>query len=527
MVYYPSCRTRDIWAQQLEKEFDAFLGKLPRDVDRARALESLAEALDTVLRMECERLPPTPGRGQFGQGEKAEYGVLPLIPLALTVAPVIAEKVAPVIAEKLAGVFTGAEFSQIGALLRTVAPIIGKAVAKEVTPIIVQKVFGSVGPGASFQQLPGVQKVFDSRILLVLMTKDIPSLEEIAQEVPQDVRLTEREKDLLRRLIERQIEQVRSAPLEFGQVGREVGAAVGGPAAAAAVTAAGAPGLTPVVAPIGAAVGAEVGARVQREAERRSQRYGALAEFSAIFRGREAATNLARTYQSNGISSFVYFDPVAFTPAPVTEVRRVPIFDPETGELLEEMEARPVPVPEIDPETGQPRRGVWRVEIGIPTEAERELVRVGKIRVVPPGEKVPADPRRQIFLEFPPAPVAVMGAILERPTLLDALVDSEFGAILVAGAAEKAPCDCVSLPPEGKLLCTREGAIGSLSQVQVQRNCSEIRPAADGRLARAQALREGQAVCGALVEGIADIGERFATRFTCLQELLAGRGISS
>lgn len=437
--------------------------------------------------------------------------MLPLIPLALAVAPVIAEKVAPVIAEKVAGVFkqqidTGAEFSQIGALLRTVAPIIGKAVAKEVTPIIAQKVFGSVGPGASFQQFPG-EKVFDSRVLLVLMTKDIPSLEEIAQEVPQDVRLTEREKDLLRRLIERQIEQVRSAPLEFGQVG-QTGSSFG---------------VLPLLA-VAAPVLREVAPVVIREV---AKRFGALAEFSAIFRGREAATNLARTYQSNGISSFVYFDPVAFTPAPVTEVRRVPIFDPETGELLEEMEARPVPVPEIDPETGQPRRGVWRVEIGIPTEAERELVRVGKIRVVPPGEKVPADPRRQIFLEFPPAPVTVMGAILERPTLLDALVDSEFGAILVAGAAAQAPCDCVSLPPEGKLLCTREGAIGSLSQVQVQRNCSEIRPAADGRLARAQALREGQAVCGALVEGIADIGERFATRFTCLQELLAGRGISS
>lgn len=129
MVHLPSCLNQNSWAILLERELTEVFGTRPKDPSRARQIESLAEALDLVLRMECEPIAGVPS-----------------------------------------------------------------------VPVL----------GASFQQLPGVQKVFDSRVLLALMTKDIPGLEAMAQEIPEDIRLTDQEKDLLRRLIEVRMEEVRS-----------------------------------------------------------------------------------------------------------------------------------------------------------------------------------------------------------------------------------------------------------------------------------------------------------------------------
>ena len=316
--------------------------------------------------------------------------------------------------------------------------------------------------------------------------------------------------------------QIRMLPLPMPSMFAqgEVGAAIGGVVAPALVTAALAPTpaapLIPIAAPLAAAAGAEAGRRVETQVLPAAGQaiggalgfsrgeYGALAQYGAVFTGREKASHLARTYQAGGIPSFVYFDP------------SVPQVDVEASRKAG------VTVQKFDPETKQPILGMWRVEIGEPSPQERLLAR--EIRVIHPSAEIPLDPKHRIFLEFPPA--REFGAILERPTLLDALVDAErgeMGGFVTPAAAPKAPCDCASLPG-GKALCTREGVIGILSQVQVRDLCSEIRPKADGRVARAQALREAQSICGTLVEGIPDTGQRFGARFACLSEVLQGRG---
>ncbi len=320
----------------------------------------------------------------------------------------------------------------------------------------------------------------------------------------------------------------------FGGLGAQVGGVAGGLAAGAAVTAAGAPELAPIAAPIGAAAGAEAGKLVETQVvpavskafgdmDRRA-RYGALTEYGALFLGRESATNLARLYQKEGVPAFVYFDPAACRPIPTRQmlerfreeakerfaVERTPEEIAEAAEAEAAAaagEERPVLGPVATQECG-----MWRVEVGEPSPIERSLA--PEVHVVHPGARVPSDPRRRFFLEFPTQ--GGFGAMADRPSLLDALVD--FGAILIPGGAPQSPCDCVALP-SGKELCTREGAIGILSQDQVKTSCSEIRVVANGRVERAQKLHEAQELCTSMI-GDLPRGERFGARFTCLSELL-------
>lgn len=285
--------------------------------------------------------------------------------------------------------------------------------------------------------------------------------------------------------------------LTFGQGPKpgELGRAVGAAGATAAVTAAGAPILIPVAAPIGAAVGeaaeTEVRKRVDSGRSSRMSRWGQMAEYGAVFAGREAASNLARLYQVNGFPSFVVFNPSRYT---------------------------------FDPLTKAPVKGAWVVEIGEPADFEKADKKVAPI---PIGEKLPPDPKKEILLEFPAAIAEVAFSQMERPTLLDVLVESEFGASFLPGAAEKAPCECAENPRTKKLTCNREGATGSLKQEQIPTRCSTVEVTrTDGRIRRHEALREAQAICGELVKDIQDPGERQGQRITCLTQSLTARGIA-
>lgn len=281
----------------------------------------------------------------------------------------------------------------------------------------------------------------------------------------------------------------------YGQgLGEQVGGAAGGLAAGAAVSAIGAPYLAPIVAPLGAAAGAQAGKYVETtavpaaagaigRATRRSM-YGDIVEYGAAFApsNREAAVSLAETYQAAGQSSFVFFDPV---------------------------------------------KDRWIVEVGEPTQTERDLIGKDRVRVVHPGTQPPRDPTHRYFLMYTTdGEREGFGAM--RPTMLDAVIGMdrpEYGAIILRRAAEKDVCTCATTP-EGKQLCTRPGAIGLLSQVQVTQNCSEIIPAADGRLRRAEALRVAQSICGTQVTAsdYPDPGERVAARISCLRTVLPTLG---
>jgi hypothetical protein len=177
--------------------------------------------------------------------------------------------------------------------------------------------------------------------------------------------------------------------------------------------------------------------------------------------------------------------------------------------------------------------------VGEPTDTERSFIGQGRVHVIQPSPTPPRNPRtgertdipedreRRLFLLFPGLEErGEFGAM--RPTILDAIVGmdrSEYGAILLARAPEKAPCTCATTL-EGKRLCTRSGAIGMLSQLQVERNCSEIIPAADGRLERVTALRVAQSICGAQVTAAEhpDPAERMAARIACLRVVIPSVG---
>lgn len=116
------------------------------------------------------------------------------------------------------------------------------------------------------------------------------------------------------------------------------------------------------------------------------------------------------------------------------------------------------------------------------------------------------------------------GAMIDRPTILDAAM-GEYGAAFMPGAAEKAECNCVEIPEKkpgagAKLLCTRPGAVGILSQQQVRTSCSETKMMSNGRLARVEKLREAQVICNDQVKGEEDRGTKFAKRFECLRSML-------
>lgn len=201
-------------------------------------------------------------------------------------------------------------------------------------------------------------------------------------------------------------------------------------------------------------------------------------------------------------------------------------------------------IPELDPTTGQPVRGMWIVEVGEPTDTERELFAAGGLAIVrprtvfvgepPPEQKPPKDPKRTKLLFFPPRslPAAVAGEIEagrmefgsgdDRPNLLDAVVEPAvivFGGRLT-GSPEPAPCDCATIPETGKKLCTRPGVLGMLNPQQVATLCSEFRDKPNGRVDRARALRDAQEVCGILVKNIADGADRMGARIDCLRETL-------
>jgi hypothetical protein len=293
----------------------------------------------------------------------------------------------------------------------------------------------------------------------------------------------------------------------YGQgLGERVGGAAGGVAATAALTALGVPELAPVVAPAAVAAGAHAGKYMETTAvpaaagaigrATRRQIYGDIVEYGAAFtpEKRRAAIELAETYQAAGQSAFLFFDPA---------------------------------------------KDRWVVEVGEPTDTERSFIGQGRVHVIQPSPTPPRNPRtgertdipedreRRLFLLFPGLEErGEFGAM--RPTILDAIVGmdrSEYGAILLARAPEKAPCTCATTL-EGKRLCTRSGAIGMLSQLQVERNCSEIIPAADGRLERVTALRVAQSICGAQVTAAEhpDPAERMAARIACLRVVIPSVG---
>ena len=452
-----SCETRDEWLRTLEESLGMVMKTGPTGVtSTARTIESLAEALEIIQKMPC---------GKFGTTSFGEYPVRKPVPLGTRTLKEIEEfyrgRTLQEICEEAARLFAEGYDANLR-ILRAKYPDLVKEFEDQRQAVIDRARQDCVQTGGKI----------------------------VSMQLPM-----------------------------FAQ--GEVGAAIGGVVAPALVTAALAPTpaapLIPIAAPLAAAAGAEAGRRVETQvipaagqaigAALGSLRgeYGALAQYGAVFTGREKASHLARTYQAGGIPSFVYFDP------------SVPQVDVEASRKAG------VTVQKFDPETKQPILGMWRVEIGEPSPPERALAR--EIRVIHPSAEIPLDPKHRIFLEFPPA--REFGAIVERPTLLDALVDAErgeMGGFVTPAAAPKAPCDCASLPG-GKELCTREGVIGILSQVQVRDLCSERRPLANGRIARAQALREAQTICGTLVEGIPDTGQRFGARFTCLSEVLKGRGV--
>ena len=287
------------------------------------------------------------------------------------------------------------------------------------------------------------------------------------------------------------------------------------------------------------------------ERGKRRAEYGALVDYHASFRGREAATHLARKYQDNGIPVFLYFDSarprssliggteervvgedvpgaggfVRTIEAPSGEIRKELVVPSETlpPEELLEQELFLMRIPEVDA-AGQPVRGMWVVEIGEPTDTERELFGAGGLFVVRPGEKPPKDAAHRKVLFFPPRslPAAEFAAGDDgRPSLLDALVDGPvvYGGRLT-GPPPPAPCDCATIPETGKQLCTRSGVIGLLNQTQVATLCSEVREKANGRVDRARALRAAQEICGPLVERIEDSADRMGARINCLSAQL-------
>lgn len=338
--------------------------------------------------------------------------------------------------------------------------------------------------------------------------------------------------------------------------------------------------LTPIAAEVGKAAAEEVRRKVEQERGKRRATHGAAVDYYAAFRGREAATHIARKWQDLGLPAFVYFDPtrpvsslVAGEEPVVSEVtpglggfaRKVEdgavveeVFDATgrkvRGQIVVPTETLPpeevleqerflMRIPELDLETGRPRHGMWIAEIGEPTDTERELFGAGGLAIVrprtvfvgepPPEQKPPKDPKHTKILFFPPRslPAAVAGEIEagrmefgsgdDRPNLLDAIVEPAvvFGGRLT-GSPEPAPCDCATIPETGKKLCTRPGIIGVLDQAQVATLCSEFRDLPNGRVDRARALRAAQEVCGILVTNIEDPADRMGARITCLSDQL-------
>lgn len=107
-------------------------------------------------------------------------------------------------------------------------------------------------------------------------------------------------------------------------------------------------------------------------------------------------------------------------------------------------------------------------------------------------------------------------------TLLDLLVE-EFGSpgIVLAGAAPKAPCRCVTTPT--KKLCFRRDVIGTLAQDQLDL-CSEFIEMPDGRRRRFTKFREAVDVCKTEIAPIPR-GERLEPWLTCMGREARARGI--